>query len=130
MVYYISLYPTPNYFRHFIVEETTPLRAIHKVNYFARLQYKLLITDDPQDMYSKAKHCKDIVLATRRYKRTSKPRWKALRPQPVCFVYELPLKLPWEGQLNIIGQDREYAWNILQPIPLEDEHVVSGTRSS
>lgn len=118
MLYYVSLYPTPSYMRHFIVEDTDPHRAVYQLNYFARLQYNLLIIADPKDEYRHAEQCKHIIKATRRYKRHHSPTWMWKNKRPVCVVSELLLKIPWEGHLNIVGNDRTYAWNILSPIQL------------
>ena len=116
MIYYISLYPSPNYFRHFVVEETTPIRAIHKLNYQARQQIKALKEKYPNDEYKKITHAMDIVRATRRYKRRHRDKFASTNCF-TCYIHELPLGICWEGQLEmgVLGQ---YAWNVLPKIPL------------
>lgn len=116
-VYYISLYPTPGYFRHFVVQAENPVAAVHKLNYQARHMMIALKEQYPKDEYSKVRRAKDIVNATRRYQRIS--TCKAFgHKQPVCIVCEPPLNQCWEGHLSLGASDNMYAWNILSGLPL------------
>ena len=116
-VYYISLYPTPGYFRHFIVQAENPIAAVNKLNYQARHMLTALKEQYPNDEYHKIKQAMDIVRATRRYKRIGTCRSFGNK-QPVCKIHELPLQQCWEGQLSLNVADNMYAWNILPDIPL------------
>lgn len=117
--WYISVYPTPGYFRHFIVQEETPLKALYKLNYQARKQYEamkeLIGIDDP---YRKLERIKHIITGTRRFKRKHKDTFGHKNSRYI-IVHELPMQQVWEGQLKLGAMDYDYAWNILPNISFE-----------
>lgn len=113
--YYVSLYPTPGYFRHFVIAAENPVKAIHAINYAAREAYKLHLKEDPKDTYRRAQRAKDIITTTRRYKRTNVRNGSS---EPKCKVAEVSFNFPMEGHLNIACIDTAYLWNILPAVPL------------
>lgn len=113
--YYVSLYPTPGYFRHFVISADNPVKAVHAINYAAREAYKLHLKNDPKDTYRHAQRSKDIITTTRRYRRTNV---RDGRIEPKCKVREVSFNFPMEGHLNIACMDTAYLWNILPTVPL------------
>lgn len=113
--YYVSIYPTPGYFRHFVISADSPIKAVHAINYAAREAYKLHLKNDPKDTYRNAERAKHIITATRRYNRTNV---RDGRSEAKCEVREVYFNFPMEGHLNIACMDSAYLWNILPAVPL------------
>lgn len=118
-LYYIVLYPSPNYFRHFTVFAESVKDAIAKINYQARMAYMQERQKNPEDNYGNLSQIKYIIDTTRRYKRKYKPRFGTGSNPRACKAYKLPLSMVYEGHMNVIGRNN-LVMNILPEIPLSE----------
>jgi len=120
-LYYISLHPTPGYFRHFLIAADSPLDAIHKLNYQMRLGRQAEQKENPNNTHHKITRFTDVINTLRRYKRVNKRKWHdgTVVFQPKCDVREYDFKVACEGHLNMVFNEHSYLWNILPALPIK-----------
>lgn len=122
-LFYVVLYPSPGYWRHFTVMAKDARDAVNKINHQARGMYAAIKEKarTKPDGYeaSNMERTKHIINATRRYRRKHRSTW-AHRESRFCEVYELPPTLAYEGHLEVGGAtDRTMCvWNILPKVSL------------
>jgi len=111
--YYVVLYPTANYFRHFLVFATGPHEAVHKVNYQARRALPIVLEQYPNDAYGKVERLKDIIRASRRYLRNHTERFATGKNPKWCKVNEIPTSIVHEGQIHFGVHTESLLLNLL-----------------
>lgn len=122
-LYYVTLYPHPNYGRHFIVVAKSPKDAVARINWDARTALKINLLKEPADTYHHRAQLKHIITATRRYKRSHHEKFGWSHPAPVCVITELLMERAYEGHISVVamqfnGRSGSDPVNILPTVPI------------
>ena len=134
-LYYIIVHPTPAYWRHFTLLAETPMRALHKLNYYSRQQVKILqerlqylrteensgkVWYHNETTYAERNLFKltEVVKTLRRWKRRYKDVFAHENTYAVT-IQELPSALCYEGHLSHMFHDHQSGvWNVFPKILL------------